>query len=108
MTPEIETELQKVVDFTKAFPEAQLRIETYTDSRGGSSTNFKLTQDRSDAIKRYLVQQGVPANSIIYSIGYGEDKILNNCTNGVFCIESLHRKNQRSLVVVLNDNVLFD
>lgn len=108
LTPEIETELQKVVDFTKAFPEAQLRIETYTDSRGGSSTNFKLTQDRSDAIKRYLVQQGVPANSIIYSIGYGEDKILNNCTNGVFCIESLHRKNQRSLVVVLNDNVLFD
>jgi len=104
----IKQELTKVVDFVKAFPDAQLRIETYTDSRGGSSTNFKLTQARSDAIKKYLVESGVPATTILYSIGYGEDKILNNCTNGVFCLETLHKKNQRSLVVVLNDNVLFD
>lgn len=108
LTPEIDAELDKVVSFMSAFPDAQLRIETYTDSRGGSSTNFKLTQGRSDAIKRYLVGQGVPATSILYSIGYGEEKILNNCTNGVFCIETLHKQNQRSLIVVLNDNVLFD
>ncbi|WP_421823661.1 OmpA family protein [Flagellimonas oceanensis] len=108
LTDDIKNELTKVVDFAKAFPNAQFRIETYTDSRGGSSTNFRLTQARSDAIKKYLVEKGVPANSILYSIGYGEDKILNNCTNGVFCLEALHKKNQRSLVVVLNDNVLFD
>lgn len=108
LTPEIDAQLDKVVSFMKAFPEAQLRIETYTDSRGGSSTNFTLTQGRSDAIKKYLVSKGVPATSILYSIGYGEDKILNNCTNGVFCIETLHKQNQRSLIVVLNDNVLFD
>ncbi|MDC6361437.1 MULTISPECIES: OmpA family protein [Flavobacteriaceae] len=108
LTAEIETELDKVVAFAKNFPSAQLRIETYTDSRGGSSTNFRLTQARSDAIKRYLVQQGVPQATILYSIGYGEDKILNNCTNGVFCLEMLHQQNQRSLIVVLNDNVLFD
>ena len=108
LTPEIDSQLDKVVSFMNAFPDAQLRIETYTDSRGGSSTNFKLTQGRSDAIKKYLVSKGVPATSILYSIGYGEDKILNNCTNGVFCIETLHKQNQRSLIVVLNDNVLFD
>ena len=108
LTPEIEAELDHVVAFIKAFPTAQLRIETYTDSRGGSSTNFRLTQDRSDAIKKYLVKKGVPSTNIIYSIGYREDKILNNCTNGVFCIEVLHKQNQRSLIVVLNDNVLFD
>ncbi|RIV38139.1 OmpA family protein [Flagellimonas lutimaris] len=108
LTDEIKSELNKVVDFVKAFPQVQLRIETYTDSRGGNSTNFRLTQGRSDAIKKYLVENGVPATSILYSIGYGEDKILNNCTNGVFCLEGLHKQNQRSLVVVLNDNVLFD
>jgi outer membrane protein OmpA-like peptidoglycan-associated protein len=108
LTAEIETELDKVVAFAKNFPSAQLRIETYTDSRGGSSTNFRLTQARSDAIKKYLIQQGVPQATILYSIGYGEDKILNNCTNGVFCLEMLHQQNQRSLIVVLNDNVLFD
>ncbi|WP_097046452.1 OmpA family protein [Flagellimonas pacifica] len=108
LTPEIKAELDKVVAFVKGFPSAQLRIETYTDSRGGSSTNFKLTQSRSDVIKRYLIQSGVPASNILYSIGYGEDKILNNCTNGVFCLEMLHQQNQRSLIVVLNDNVLFN
>ncbi|MCR9227356.1 MAG: OmpA family protein [Flavobacteriaceae bacterium] len=108
LNDDIKEELAKVVDFVEAFPDAQLRIETYTDSRGGSSTNFKLTQARSDAIKKYLVEKGVNATSILYSIGYGEDKILNNCTNGVFCLEALHKKNQRTLVVVLNDNVLFD
>ena len=108
VTDNIKTELDKVVAFVEAFPSAQLRIETFTDSRGGSSTNFKLTQGRSDNIKKYLVESGVPATNILYTIGYGEDKILNNCTNGVFCLEALHRKNQRTLVVVLNDNVLFD
>lgn len=108
LTPIIELQLDKVVNFIKEFPQAQLRIETYTDSRGGSSTNFQLTQGRSDAVKKYLISKGVPTSSILYSIGYGEDKILNNCTNGVFCIEMLHKQNQRTLVVVLNDNVLFD
>lgn len=108
LTPEIETELDKVVSFVKDFPSVQLRIETYTDSRGGSSTNFRITKNRSDAIKQYLIQKGVPSSAILYSVGYGEDKILNNCTNGVYCLEVLHRQNQRSLVVVLNDNVLFN
>ncbi|WP_222983238.1 OmpA family protein [Flagellimonas meishanensis] len=108
LTPQIQQELDKVAFFVEQFPSVQLRIETYTDSRGGSSTNFRLTQSRSDAIKQYLLKKGVSPTNIIYSIGYGEEKILNNCTNGVFCLEVLHKKNQRSLVVVLNDNVLFD
>lgn len=108
LIPEIEAELDKAVEFVKAFPVVQLRIETYTDSRGGGSTNFRLTQGRSDAIKAYLIKSGVSSNNILYSIGYGEDKILNNCTNGVYCLEMLHKQNQRSLIVVLNDNVLFN
>ncbi|MGD1944830.1 MAG: OmpA family protein [Croceivirga sp.] len=107
ITTEIATELDKVVDFVQRFPSAQLRIETHTDSRGGSSTNFRLTQSRSDAIKKYLIGKGVSSSNILYSIGYGEDKILNNCKNGVFCIDLLHKKNQRSLIVVLNDNIRF-
>ncbi len=108
LTAEIETELDKVVSFIKSFPSAQLRVETYTDSRGGSSTNFRLTQNRSDAIKNYLLKNGVSESNILYSVGYGENKILNNCTNGVFCLEMLHQQNQRSLIVVLNDNLIFD
>ena len=108
ITADIANELNKVVEAVERFPQIQLRIETHTDSRGGSSLNFRLTQQRSDNIKKYLIEKGVPESNIIYTIGYGEDKILNNCTNGVYCIDYLHKENQRSLIVVLNDNILFD
>lgn len=108
ITEGIAAELDKVVDAVQRFPAIQLRVETHTDSRGSNSTNFRLTQQRSDNIKNYLIENGVPASNILYSIGYGEDKILNNCKNGVYCIDFLHKENQRSLIVVLNDNVLYE
>jgi outer membrane protein OmpA-like peptidoglycan-associated protein len=107
ITPEIATELEKVVHALKNFPEIQLRIESHTDSRGSNSSNFTLSQKRSDAIKKHLLEQGVPPSSILYAMGFGEEKILNGCKNGVFCLEMLHNVNERSLVVVLNYNLMF-
>src|SRR5690606_7893221 len=107
ITPEIAMELEKVTSALKNFPEMQLRIESHTNSRGSNSSNFTLSQKRSDAIKKYLLEHGVPQGNILYSMGYGEEKILNNCKNGVFCLEMLHNVNERSLIVVLNYNLLF-
>ena len=107
LKPEIETELDKVVEVMKSFPQLQLRIESHTDSRGGSATNFRLSQKRADAMKAYLMKKGVSASSILYAIGYGEDKITNVCKNGVYCLEMLHKQNQRTLIVILNYNLLF-
>ncbi|MBT8182526.1 MAG: OmpA family protein, partial [Eudoraea sp.] len=107
ITPEVAAELDKAVVAVKNFPQLQLRIESHTDSRGGSATNFRLSQRRADAIKNYLEQQGVSPSNILYSIGYGEDKIINNCKSGVFCLEQLHNQNERQLIVVLNYDLLF-
>ncbi|MEH6682438.1 MAG: OmpA family protein [Sediminicola sp.] len=107
ITPGIALELDKVVEAVKNFPKLQLRIETHTDSRGGGSANLKLSQQRADAIKKYLLDKGVSPSNILYTVGYGEDKILNNCTNGVYCLEMLHQQNDRSLIVVLNYDLLF-
>ncbi|MEK6151966.1 OmpA family protein [Flavobacteriaceae bacterium 3-367] len=106
VTPAIALELDKVVLAVQKFPELQLRIEAHTDSRGGSSTNFRLSQNRANGIRDYLIQKGVPTTNLLYAVGYGEDKILNNCTNGVFCIEQLHKVNERCLIVILNYNLL--
>ncbi len=86
----------------------QLRIEAHTDSRGSKSSNFRLSQSRADAIKAYLQQEGVAPSNILYTMGFGEDKIINNCTDGVFCLEMLHKQNERHLIVILNYNQLFD
>jgi len=102
LTLEITPTLDKVVEAVKRFPEMKLSIETHTDSRGGNSSNKRISQKRSDAIKAYLLQNGVPSENIAMSIGYGEEKILNNCTNGVYCLDFLHKQNLRTLFVVEN------
>lgn len=107
ITPEIAAELDKAVLAIKSFPQLQLRIESHTDSRGGSATNFRLSQRRADAIKDYLEQHGVATSNILYSIGYGEDKLINSCKSGVFCLEQLHNQNERQLIVVLNYDLLY-
>ncbi|MET6992080.1 OmpA family protein [Sediminicola arcticus] len=102
ITPEVAAELDKVVDAVNKFPELQLSIETYTDSRGSDTYNLKLSQDRSEVIKKYLIQNGVSIVNIVSAKGYGEEKITNNCTNGVFCLDMLHKQNERSFIVILN------
>lgn len=108
ITDEIKRELEKVVEFAKMFPKAQFRIECHTDSRGGSASNFKFTQDRADAIKKYLIDRGVPSSQLPYAMGFGEDKLVNNCKNGVFCLEILHKQNQRTEFAIINDYTLFE
>lgn len=109
VTPDIAAELDKVIDVVKKFPEIRLGIETYTDSRGGSSSNKRLSQKRAEAIKTYLIQNGVPAQNISYTKGFGEEKILNNCTDGVYCLDFLHKQNLRTLFVVDNyENMAHD
>jgi outer membrane protein OmpA-like peptidoglycan-associated protein len=46
-------------------------IEGFTDSRGADDMNQKLSQDRANAVKDYLVSQGVRADKL-RSIGRGE------------------------------------
>lgn len=102
VTLEITPVLDEVIDAVKKFPELKLSIETHTDSRGGKSSNKRISQQRSDAIRDYLVQSGVPSANIVNSIGYGEEKILNNCTDGVYCLDFLHQQNLRTLFIVEN------
>jgi outer membrane protein OmpA-like peptidoglycan-associated protein len=102
ITAAIGLELEKVVSIIQKFPQLQFQIETHTDSRGGSNTNKVVSQKRADAIKNYLLQKGVPSTNITSAQGYGEERIMNNCTNGVYCLEFLHKQNLRSLFVVQN------
>ncbi|MFD0796498.1 OmpA family protein [Maribacter chungangensis] len=97
----IAAELDKVVETVRKFPEIRLAIASHTDSRGGSSTNLKLSQDRSNAILAYLLKQGVSQTNIIEALGYGEEKLTNKCVNGAYCLEFLHKQNERTLIKVM-------
>ena len=102
LNAQVETELNKVVDAVSRFPQLRLKIETYTDSRGSDSYNKKLSQDRSNVIKDYLLSNGLTSKNIVDAIGYGEEMIKNNCTNGAYCLDFLHKQNERTLIVVVD------
>jgi outer membrane protein OmpA-like peptidoglycan-associated protein len=49
---------------------ARIRIEGHTDRRGGWTRNLKLSQRRAEAVRDYLIAQGVAASRLVAK-GYG-------------------------------------
>lgn len=55
-------------------------IAGYTDNTGDANANQQLSEKRANAVRNYLVQQGVPAERLT-AVGYGEqDPIADNST----------------------------
>ncbi len=48
-------------------------IEGHTDERGSAEYNLALGERRANAVKRYLVDLGVPAN-MLRTVSFGEDR----------------------------------
>jgi outer membrane protein OmpA-like peptidoglycan-associated protein len=102
ITPQIEAELDKVVAAIQMFPKMKIGIEVHTDSRGSSANNLKLSQNRANSIRDYLLRKGISPTNISDVRGFGEERITNNCKDGVFCLEMLHNQNERQLIVIQN------
>jgi len=100
LNSQVEAELNKVVDAVVRFPQMRLRIQSHTDSRGSNSYNKKLSQQRADTIKDFLLKNGLNSSNIIEATGYGEEMIVNNCKNGAYCLDFLHKQNERTMFVV--------
>jgi OOP family OmpA-OmpF porin len=56
--------LDEVVDFTVKYPNSNLAVTGYTDSRGTAKYNQKLSEKRAASVKAYLVKKGVAADRI--------------------------------------------
>lgn len=56
--------------------QASVRIEGHADASGSSDVNRKLSQDRAESVRSFLVSLGVnPALLVVH--GYGADKLRN-------------------------------
>jgi outer membrane protein OmpA-like peptidoglycan-associated protein len=57
--------LAKISGIILAYPGLHLDVEGHTDSIGGDDYNMRLSQHRAESVRDYLVQQGVPTNTIV-------------------------------------------
>ena len=64
LLPGARQSLDQVASVLKQMPDRQLTIDGYTDSRGGDALNQRLSEARANAVRDYLVSQGVNANQL--------------------------------------------
>jgi outer membrane protein OmpA-like peptidoglycan-associated protein len=59
---------------------ATVAVEGYTDSAGSDDFNLKLSQQRADTVRDYLVSQGLPDNTVT-ATGFGKSgPVADNAT----------------------------
>lgn len=73
----------------RANPNVRIRIAGHADERGSDEYNIALSQRRAASAKRYLVDQGIPADRIDVA-GFGEERPAAMGTN-----EDAFAKNRR-------------
>jgi outer membrane protein OmpA-like peptidoglycan-associated protein len=72
LLPIAKEKLRTVAKTLKDQGSPPVRIEGHTDSTGSATENRKLSLDRADSVKSYLVSEGLPAAKIT-TVGKGPD-----------------------------------
>ena len=80
LKPEARERLAKISGIVLAYPDLKLQIEGYTDSIGSDEYNQTLSDKRAEAVRDYLVSQGVGMNNVAAQ-GMGKaDPVADNST----------------------------
>src|SRR5271155_2852852 len=64
LKPGAREKLAKVAGILLAYPGLNIEVGGYTDNVGGDAMNQTLSENRADSVRDYLVQEGVPVNSV--------------------------------------------
>ena len=73
ITPDSFARLDALVEYLAHKESARIEISGHTDNAGKKAANKKLSQQRADAIRDYLVSKGIDKGRI-KAVGYGDEK----------------------------------
>jgi flagellar motor protein MotB len=76
--PAMQTTLDRIALFMVDHPTFRLSIAGHTDTSGDPEVNEKLSQDRAEAIRRYIERKGKLSPNRIESFGYGSSRPLKD------------------------------
>ncbi len=94
-----EIEIQKVIVAMEKYPSLKIKVNSHTDSRGIDAYNLWLSQKRAESTVNYMVSKGISADRL-QGEGYGETRLVNECTNGIPCSSDEHQLNRRSEFII--------
>lgn len=93
-------ELEKILDVMKNYPKMKIDVRSHTDSRGTFEYNDALSGRRANSTMEWLIKNGVDASRLTGK-GYGENELVNKCSDNVECTEAEHQENRRSQFIIM-------
>jgi outer membrane protein OmpA-like peptidoglycan-associated protein len=94
LRPEAREDLSKLSGVVLNYPSLRLTIEGHSDASGKAETNQTLSEQRANAVRDYLVKQGLQAGSVsAQGLGISSPVADNNTEEG-------RQKNRRVEIIV--------
>lgn len=94
LLPQSQQTLDKIIIVMKSNENFNIELSAHSDSKGSDAYNLKLSEQRANSAKNYIISKSIEATRI-KAIGYGESKLLNNCGNAAICSDDEHAINRR-------------
>jgi outer membrane protein OmpA-like peptidoglycan-associated protein len=99
LSQDAQLKLAKLSGIIQAHPGLNLAIEGYTDTTGTPDYNLKLSQQRADAVRDFLIAQGMSPDTITAK-GLGQaDPVADNST-------ATGRKQNRRVEIIVSGEVI--
>jgi outer membrane protein OmpA-like peptidoglycan-associated protein len=76
-TPDSDAPLRQLAGLLRDNPDQRIRIEGHTDDTGPAGVNLRLSQERAEAVARYLQTQQVSQRQLIAK-GYGSTQPIDD------------------------------
>ena len=70
---EAKTTIDKLITILTKYPDTNIEIQGHTDNVGSNESNLRLSQDRAESVRTYLLSKKLPANRVT-SVGFGETR----------------------------------
>ena len=64
ISPESYAELNSVAEMLQSNPKMVIQLEGHTDTRGDAKMNLKLSEQRVEAVQKYLYSKGVAQQKV--------------------------------------------
>ena len=97
--PDARIDLDALATFLMKYPDIKIELSSHTDSRGGTRYNRRLSQQRAENAVNYLASRGIERSRMV-PLGFGEEQLRNDCTDGADCTELEHQYNRRTEVKI--------